>query len=62
MLIRKVMEFRKAAKLVFELRSEKRIESSEDQTNVQKARRMFGGPEEGSEGQTKVKRISLTLG
>ena len=56
MLIRKVMEFRKAAKLVFELRTEKLIESSEDRTNVQKARRIFGGPEEeGSEGQTKVK-------
>ena len=49
------MEFRKAAKLVFELRTEKLIESSEDRANAQKARRMFGGPEEGSEGQTKVK-------
>ena len=49
------MEFRKAAKLVFELRTEKLIESLEDRTNVQKARRMFGGPEEGLEGQTKVK-------
>ena len=49
------MEFRKAAKLVFELQTEKLIEFSEDRTNVQKARRMFGGPKEGSEGQTKVK-------
>lgn len=49
------MEFRKAAKLVFELRTEKLIEYSEGRMNVRKARRMFGGPEEGSEGQTKVK-------
>ena len=47
MLIRKVMEFRKAAKLVFELRTEKLIESSEDGKNVWRARRMFGRPEEG---------------
>jgi len=41
------MEFRKAAKLVFELRTEKLIESSGDRKNVWRARRMFGGPDEG---------------
>jgi len=38
-LIRKFMEFRKAAKLVFESRTEKRIESLEDRKNVRRARR-----------------------
>ena len=47
MQIRKVMEFRKAAKLVFELQTEKLIESSEDHRNVRRARRMFGGPDKG---------------
>ena len=47
MLIRKVMEFRKAAKLVFELRTEKLIESSEDRKNVWRANRMFSRPDEG---------------
>ena len=41
------MEFRKAAKLVFEIRTEKLIESSEDRKNVQRATQMFGGPDEG---------------
>ena len=41
------MEFRKAAKIVFELQTEKLIESSEDHKNVRRARRMFGGPDEG---------------
>ena len=39
------MEFRKAAKLVFELQTENLIKSSEDHRNVQKARQMFGGPD-----------------
>ena len=39
------MEFRKAAKLVFELRTEKLIESSEESKNVGRARQMFGGPD-----------------
>ena len=47
MLIRKVMEFREAAKLVFELRTLKLIESLEDRKNVWRARRMFGGLDEG---------------
>ena len=47
MLIRKVMEFREAAKLVFELRTEKLIESSEDRTNVWKAKGRFGRPDKG---------------
>ena len=36
--IRKVMEFRKTANLVFELRTEILIESTEDHRNVWKAR------------------------
>ena len=47
MLIRKVMESKKAAKLVFELRTEKLIESSEDRKNVRRARQMFRGPDKG---------------
>ena len=41
------MEFRKAAKLVFELQTEKLMESSEDHRNVRKARQMFRGPDKG---------------
>ena len=41
------MEFRKAAKLVFELRTEKLIKTLEDHRNFQKARQMFRGPDEG---------------
>ena len=41
------MEFKKAAKLLVELQTEKLIEPLEDHSNVQKARRMFGGSDKG---------------
>ena len=47
MLIRKFMEFRKAAQLLLELQTEKLIESLEDHGNIRKARQMFKGPDEG---------------
>jgi len=53
------MEFRKAAKLLVELQTEKLIESLEDHGNVQRVIGMFGGPDEGEVNFLLNLRISL---